>query len=404
MPERSKAGSSRRRPAGHEFDNECMLPAKRKKASDASQCPEADNDARASTGNVSVVQDSQSQSGIETILGFMRDIANRMSKIENENNVMEAASDGLQRAQVTADVHMSQDGVKGPKKADKNSNYVIGVECISSDENDNDYYDNSVPADDEASLPDFVGFGQGSQAGLPLASSGFDKVAADMAEFFQHDDNAGEALPDSLAAMLNGNLRKRPIDGKIKDLAARIQFPSNVPNFKVPAMNKDILHSMNQNTKMMELRLANTNNLLGKAMVPIVRVLKDAGLQQAKPVSEYISDLQDSLRLLLAAFNYQNHARKELVKCNVKDTPLQSLCSWDYDVGTNEIFSFNVSKRCGDIARSRKIGQPYRPFRGRPFGGRGRGGRGQHQQRGGFKSQSFLWKNSQRGKNQQNKF
>ena len=48
--------------------------------------------------------------------------------------------------------------------------------------------------------------------------------------------------------------------------------------------------------------------------------------------------------------------------CFVKVTPLQSLCSWDYVIGKNEVFLFYVSMRCGVLARARNIGQAYGPL------------------------------------------
>ena len=71
-----------------------------------------------------------------------------------------------------------------------------------------------------------------------------------------------------------------------------------------------------------------------------------------------------------------------IVRNNVKDENLQTLCTWDYEVGTDELWSLEVTKKCGDLARARRIGRPNYGrryyggrFRARGYGQRGFGGR-----------------------------
>ena len=414
--ENARSGSSRRRQTGldktssHEVDSA----AKRRKISDPRPSPAlnaiAEIDKPVNDGSVpekEPVNSTGQSATIDSLLSYLKEMNDRLLKIESVNENSEniklvrnenSLKDGFYSGQVSVDVHRSQDGVA--------STYVFGAEALSLDEND---FGNDVAPvlDENDNLPDFLGFSQASSSSSEQAVCDFEKAAVDMAAFFLNEANVGEALPDALAKLANDNLRKRPIDSKIKELAATIHCPSNVPNLKVPAVNKDVGQAMSQGTKALDLRLTNTNTLISKAMVPLLTMIKDVGLRQGKPLAEYTDELQNSLRLLLAAFNYLNQARKELVRGNIRDAPLQTLCTWDYEVGTDELFPFNVSKRCSEMAKARKLGHSYRSareFRGRPYAGRSRGGRGQFRRSAPKQAQTFLWSKARRGKNHQDKF
>lgn len=84
-------------------------------------------------------------------------------------------------------------------------------------------------------------------------------------------------MSDKLANILNQSLRRRPSDDKVKVTAAKIKIPNNVDNFKAPVSNSDITKAMTTSGKILDARLARTNGILSKVIVPIARLLSDFG-------------------------------------------------------------------------------------------------------------------------------
>ena len=156
--------------------------------------------------------------------------------------------------------------------------------------------------------------------------------------------------------MLNISLRRKPQDASVKTTAARIKLPSNVPNLKVPTTNEDVVRAMNADGKLLDGHLSRTNTLLSKALVPIVYMLNDVGTKNTKPLEKYMEGLNDSLRLIAASFNFLNQTRKELARIYVRETALGQLCKWDHEVGQDKLFPFDVSKRCDELNKVKKLG------------------------------------------------
>lgn len=128
---------------------------------------------------------------------------------------------------------------------------------------------------------------------------------------------------------------------------------------KVPETNPAIVKAMSVGGKLVDARLTYANGLLLKASVPIVRYLVTWGKRNVTvfTLHSYLDGLSGSLRLLLSAFNYLNHLRKEVARLHVNDTALAELCKWEYDVGTDSLFPSDVVKKCDEIHRTKKLGQ-----------------------------------------------
>ncbi|MPC24635.1 hypothetical protein E2C01_017723 [Portunus trituberculatus] len=64
------------------------------------------------------------------------------------------------------------------------------------------------------------------------------------------------------------------------------------------------------------------------------------------------------------AFLFPLLLRKEVAHIHVGDSALAELCKWDCEVGGSDLFPFDVSKRCEEIHKTRRLGRPTsRPFR-----------------------------------------
>lgn len=187
----------------------------------------------------------------------------------------------------------------------------------------------------------------------------FQKALDDLAGSFHGEEDKGDALSEKLANVLNLSLRRRPSDDSVKATAAKIKLPANVENMKVPVTNKDISQAMTTGGKLLDARLTRTNCLVSKAMVPVAKLISDIGENRHHPPDHYLANLNDCLRLLAAAFNYLNHIRKEVARIHVHDSALAQLSRWECEVGTNELFPFDVAKKCDEIHKTKKLGKPY---------------------------------------------
>ena len=230
---------------------------------------------------------------------------------------------------------------------------------------------NFPPSDDEAAevsrcLPeadplddlDLLTTTATQSTGDTVVDAEFQKALAEFAGHFHGEEETGEPLSDRLAAILNASLRRRPSSDGVKLTCDKIKLPGNVPNLKVPATNPAITKAMSVGGKLVDTRLSLTNKLLTKALVPIACCINDIGDRKEKPLNSYLDGLNNSLRLLASAVNYINQLRKEVARTHVNDSALAELCNWDCEVGKDDLFPFDVVKKCEEIHKSRKLGRP----------------------------------------------
>lgn len=95
-------------------------------------------------------------------------------------------------------------------------------------------------------------------------------------------------------------------------------------------------------------------------MGPNAYCVSDIGEMKGKNINYYLDELNNSLRLLTSAANYINQLRKEVARIHVRDTAMADLCKWEYEVGTDDLFPFNVVKKCEDVEIRKASFRPYR--------------------------------------------
>ncbi|MPC58147.1 hypothetical protein E2C01_052142 [Portunus trituberculatus] len=88
------------------------------------------------------------------------------------------------------------------------------------------------------------------------------------------------------------------------------------------------------------------------------RVSVILGEGKGKPISSYLKRLNNSLRLLASAVNNVNQLQKEVAWICVNDSALAKLCKWECAAGREELFPFDVTKKCDEIHKTRKLGRP----------------------------------------------
>ena len=228
---------------------------------------------------------------------------------------------------------------------------------LSSEEDGQYTEDETDPLDNLANIikPD----SKSTNASQDVDKKEFEKVMAEFSNYFKVDEEKAEPIKEEVAKTLNLSLRKRPIEANIKETAAKIKFPSNIPNLIVPETNKDLVSAMKFPARLMDLSQKKIAGLIARAMTPIATIVSDIGEQKTKKTEDYLEGLVDSLRLLAAAFNYTNQSRKDIIRNNVNDKSLAELCKWDVEVGTQELFPFDCTKKIEEMRKSKKIG--YKP-------------------------------------------
>ena len=184
-------------------------------------------------------------------------------------------------------------------------------------------------------------------------------------ESFVRDDVLGDPVNQGIADVVNVGLRVRPKDDVIKEEAAGIHNPSNVPNLVVPMTNSDIEQALSRGTKILDGQLTRTTDVLAKGMVPLLRLASDLKDKTVKLAPGHCKGVLSSLKLLTAAFNYLNHSRKELIRNSIKNDVLRQLCSWKCKVGDKELFPFDVNKRVAELKKGQNLGKQksYRDFK-----------------------------------------
>ena len=130
--------------------------------------------------------------------------------------------------------------------------------------------------------------------------------------------------------------------------------------------NGDITKAMTSGGKLLDARLARTNGILSKAIVPLARLMSDFGEKNNLSMEHYTPGLNSSLRLLPAAFNYVNHIHKEVARIHMHDSALAKLCSWECEVGTADLFPVDVAKKCEEMHKTRKLGRSF--YKHKPAG------------------------------------
>ena len=94
-----------------------------------------------------------------------------------------------------------------------------------------------------------------------------------------------------------------------------------------------------------------------QALVPVAQLSPlgeyigktDIGERKVNPVNHYLEGLNNSLCLLTSAVSYPNQLRKEVARIYVHESALADICKWDCEVGTTELFPFDVPKKSKEV-------------------------------------------------------
>jgi len=68
--------------------------------------------------------------------------------------------------------------------------------------------------------------------------------------------------------------------------------------------------------------------------------------------------MNDSIRLMMASFNWMSHCRKDIIRNDIRDFAVGELCGWDTPIGESMLFPFDVSKKADEARKTKKLGFP----------------------------------------------
>lgn len=212
------------------------------------------------------------------------------------------------------------------------------------------------PLNDLASMLGRVGPPSAAVSG----ASAFDSVMSSLERCFLMEEEKGPAVTPGLAGIVNRSLRLQPNENKIKDAGLTYKSPENIANLAVPKTNGDVWEKLHKGSKFMDLMAQKAQFALSKGLVPLIHFLHDVGTKATKSTEEYLLPINDSLRMIVAAFNYLSQLRKDIIRNDYKDNCVTKLCTWDTAVGDVELFPFDFLKRVGEIKKAKRLGAAYK--------------------------------------------
>ena len=114
---------------------------------------------------------------------------------------------------------------------------------------------------------------------------------------------------------------------------------------------------MSPTGKLLDGQLFKNSGVLAKAMVPLMGVMNDIAAKKDKNLTPYLQAINDSLTMLMAAFNYNNLTRMDVARFYVKDAGLHQLCQDKaLEMGEKWLFPEDVTSKCADLMKRRKLG------------------------------------------------
>lgn len=116
----------------------------------------------------------------------------------------------------------------------------------------------------------------------------------------------------------------------------------------------------------MDSKLAQTNSLLGKALIPLIRFVDKYADSHIPPMVDAFKDINDSLCMLLPVFNYLNWMRRDLITDKLKAKNLQKTVK-DKNMTGEKLFETNIVDIVKQFKENQKHINPKRFKAKRPY-------------------------------------
>ncbi len=342
-------------------------------------------------------QPSAQQTNNDAIVGMLGSIMERLTKLEEKKD----EGNGAQKRHKQKEKDNGEPSSKKGRMDHEISESESQSESNESEESEEESGDESYMNLDNV-------FGEKKKQDVDSEPEGALGVAIKgLQDLFRLDEEAGDDINPALANILNDTMRKRPSGDYLKKLTAKYKRPGNVPSQKVPQTNREVFDALGKSARYMDVEVQKTQQYLLKSLVPLITFINDVGTGKSKKITDYVEPLNDSLRLVTAAFTSLVQVRRDIARNDIRDYNFNKLCSWDNPIGVDYIFEGDVTKKCSDMAKSKKLGSKYK-FGKRRFRNHGSGykhnsygykkGYGYKKRNSYKKRDSFLGKRKQKDK------
>ncbi|XP_061191009.1 uncharacterized protein LOC133199167 [Saccostrea echinata] len=224
---------------------------------------------------------------------------------------------------------------------------------LSDDESDEE---NSAKSDADDALNSLIEGGDSIHG-----SSDNDEVSAlnELSEFFGDEDKTSEPLSSELAKIMEKMFMTKTNSEKIKEISSKYDRPKNINNVSAPKVNKVIWENMSSKNRASDIKLQTTQNLVGKAMIPTLRLFdmlincnSKKGLVDVKKAKQLCGDI---LKFQKCVFHNLSYKRREQIIQPEKNKQFVSLCS--AESSSENLFGDDLGSQVKNVLEAKKLAQ-----------------------------------------------
>ena len=232
----------------------------------------------------------------------------------------------------------------------------------SDDDSDIDYSDKS---DVNEALNTLIEGDDGNQGSSDEDEEGL--ALHELSEFFGDEDKTSEPLSADLAKIMEKMFSSKTNSEKIKEISNKYDRPKNINNVGAPKVNKVIWENMSSKNRASDIKLQTTQNLVGKAMIPTLRLF-DMLLSSKKGVIDLKKAKQlccDILKFQKCVFHNLSFKRREQIIQPEKNKQFVSLCS--AESSSENLFGDDLGSQVKNVIEAKKLAQK---ISNRDYGGK----------------------------------
>ncbi|XP_062617293.1 uncharacterized protein LOC134278999 [Saccostrea cucullata] len=192
-------------------------------------------------------------------------------------------------------------------------------------------------------------------------SSDDDEVSAlnELSEFFGDEDKTSEPLSSELAKIMEKMFMTKTNSEKIKEISNKYDRPKNINNISAPKVNKVIWENMSSKNRASDIKLQTTQNLIGKAMIPTLRLFdmlincnSKKGSVDVKKAKQLCGDI---LKFQKCVFHNLSYKRREQIIQPEKNKQFVSLCS--AESFSENLFGDDLGSQVKNVLEAKKLAQ-----------------------------------------------
>lgn len=196
--------------------------------------------------------------------------------------------------------------------------------------------------------------------GENCSSSDDDEASAlhELSEFFGDEDKTSEPLSPELAKIMEKMFTSKTNSEKIKEISNKYDRPKNINNVFAPKVNKVIWENMSAKNRASDIKLQTTQNLVGKAMIPTLRlfdILINTNAKKAIDVKKAKQLCGDILKFQKCVFHNLSFKRREQIIQPERNKQFVSLCS--AESSSENLFGDDLGSQVKNVLEAKKLAQ-----------------------------------------------